>query len=137
MAVEVLMTEEPSVPVVPQEETTTATAAVEETDSSSDSDPVLERKEEEKIKGEGEAGTGPAAVEKAASFREESNFLSDLKESERKALFDLRARVEEGIKSKGLFVEKGKEKGKEEREGEEEVKCVDEGDKVEEEVRKK
>lgn len=117
------MTEESS---IPQEETVERKV---ETGSDSDPVPVLTEK---KIEAEEEEVTVPV-VEKAASFREESNFLSDLKESERKALFDLRARIEEAASSKTLFVEKEKEK---EAEGEEEVKCVDEGDKVEEEVRK-
>ncbi|WVZ78985.1 hypothetical protein U9M48_026619 [Paspalum notatum var. saurae] len=40
---------------------------------------------------------GEVAVTKNASFREESNFLDDLKESERKALAELRDKVEEAI----------------------------------------
>lgn len=121
MAVEV-KTEESS---IPQEEMVEKKL---EADTDSDPVPVLTEK-----KIEAEAVTVPV-VEKAASFREESNFLSDLKESERKALFDLRAQIEEAISTKTLFVEKEKEKEKE-ADGEE-VKCVDEGDKLEEEVRK-
>ncbi|KAF3322524.1 hypothetical protein FCM35_KLT13665 [Carex littledalei] len=119
MAVEV-KTEESS---IPQEEMVEKKLEA-DTDTDSDPVPVLTEK-----KIEAEAVTVPV-VEKAASFREESNFLSDLKESERKALFDLRAQIEEAISTKTLFVEKEKEK---EADGEE-VKCVDEGDKLEEEV---
>jgi hypothetical protein len=122
MAVEVMLSEESS---IPQEEMVDRKV---ETDS--DSDPVP-APTEKKI--EAEEVTVPV-VEKAASFREESNFLSDLKENERKALFDLRTRIEEAISTKTLFVEKEKEK---EAEGEKEVKCIDERDRVEEEVRKK
>ncbi|EER88801.1 hypothetical protein BDA96_10G290800 [Sorghum bicolor] len=43
------------------------------------------------------------AVSKNASFREESNFLDDLKESERKALADLRDKVEAAIVEGKLF----------------------------------
>ncbi|KAJ1260338.1 hypothetical protein BS78_10G224700 [Paspalum vaginatum] len=43
------------------------------------------------------------AVTKNASFREESNFLDDLKESERKALAELRDKVEEAILEGKLF----------------------------------
>ncbi|KAJ4748328.1 Sec14p-like phosphatidylinositol transfer family protein [Rhynchospora pubera] len=121
MAVEVVNTEESS---IPQEEMVEKKI---EAETEAETDPVPVQTEK---KVEAEAVTVPV-VEKAASFREESNFLSDLKESERKALFDLRARVEDAISTKSLFVEK-KEKEKEE-EGEE-VKCVDEGDKLEEEV---
>lgn len=46
---------------------------------------------------------GGPVVEKASSFREESNFLSDLKESEKKALVELRTAVEEAILENKLF----------------------------------
>ncbi|RLN11249.1 hypothetical protein C2845_PM09G21290 [Panicum miliaceum] len=61
-----------------------------------------------------------AAVTKNASFREESNFLDDLKESERKALAELRDKVEAAILEGKLFddikPEKEAEKEKEEEE---------------------
>uniref|UniRef100_A0A0E0LEK0 CRAL-TRIO domain-containing protein n=1 Tax=Oryza punctata TaxID=4537 RepID=A0A0E0LEK0_ORYPU len=50
-----------------------------------------------------EAVTLAAVVSKNASFREESNFLDDLKDSERKALAELRAKVEEAIVEGKLF----------------------------------
>ncbi|XP_077253341.1 sec14p-like phosphatidylinositol transfer family protein [Tasmannia lanceolata] len=58
------------------------------------------------------------ALEKSSSFKEESNFLSDLKENEKKALIELRAKVEEAIIENNLFkkeeesVQEGEEKEK-------------------------
>ncbi|CAL9761453.1 unnamed protein product [Musa acuminata subsp. burmannicoides] len=49
------------------------------------------------------------SVEKCSSFREESNFLSDLKEAEKKALIELRAKVEEAILEGKLLLEKQEE----------------------------
>ncbi|KAJ8459659.1 hypothetical protein OPV22_032585 [Ensete ventricosum] len=51
----------------------------------------------------------PPSVEKCSSFREESNFLSDLKEAEKKALIELRAKVEEAIFEGKLLHEKQEE----------------------------
>ncbi|KAK2640959.1 hypothetical protein Ddye_022722 [Dipteronia dyeriana] len=45
----------------------------------------------------------PKTVEKCSSFKEESNFLSDLKEFERKALNDLKSKLEEAILGNTLF----------------------------------
>ncbi|KAK0603143.1 hypothetical protein LWI29_001830 [Acer saccharum] len=45
----------------------------------------------------------PKTVEKCSSFKEESNFLSDLKEFEKKALNDLKSRLEEAILGNTLF----------------------------------
>ncbi|KAI9194529.1 hypothetical protein LWI28_006847 [Acer negundo] len=45
----------------------------------------------------------PKTVEKCSSFKEESNYLSDLKEFERKALNDLKSRLEEAILGNTLF----------------------------------
>ncbi|XAR50780.1 hypothetical protein NMG60_11005204 [Bertholletia excelsa] len=42
-------------------------------------------------------------VEKSSSFKEESNFLSDLKEHEKKALNDLKSKLEEAILASTLF----------------------------------
>ena len=52
------------------------------------------------------------AVSKNASFREESNFLDDLKESERKALAELRDKVEAAIVEGKLFDDGGKPEAK-------------------------
>lgn len=57
------------------------------------------------------------AVEKSASYREESNFLSDLKEFERKALNELRSKLEDAILGDALF-EKPEEKKKAKKEEE-------------------
>ncbi|OEL15711.1 Patellin-4 [Dichanthelium oligosanthes] len=56
------------------------------------------------------------AVTKNASFREESNFLDDLKESERKALSELRDKLEAAILEGKLF-DDGKPEVKEKEEG--------------------
>ncbi|KAM3214054.1 hypothetical protein ACQJBY_066462 [Aegilops geniculata] len=50
-----------------------------------------------------EAGAAAVAVAKNMSFREESNRLGDLKDAERKALAELRAKVEEAIVEGKLF----------------------------------
>ncbi|KAK9665998.1 hypothetical protein RND81_14G152200 [Saponaria officinalis] len=47
----------------------------------------------------------PVLVEKSSSYREESNFLSDLKENERKALSELKSMLEEAILGKTLLVD--------------------------------
>ncbi|KAG9439547.1 hypothetical protein H6P81_019712 [Aristolochia fimbriata] len=77
----------------------------------------------------------PPAVSKNASFKEESNFLSDLKEFERKALIELRAKVEEAILANKLLEE---EKEAEVQVGEKEVapekaESAENGEKKEEE----
>ncbi|XP_062229542.1 patellin-4-like [Phragmites australis] len=99
------------------------------------------------------------AVSKNASFREESNFLDDLKERERKALAELRDKVEAAIVEGKLFddgkaeekeaaakkktevameeeVKKEKEAGAEEEEEQEEKKDADAVEKKEEEGKK-
>uniref|UniRef100_A0ACD6AEP2 Uncharacterized protein n=1 Tax=Avena sativa TaxID=4498 RepID=A0ACD6AEP2_AVESA len=53
---------------------------------------------------------GAAAVAKNTSFREESNRLGDLKDGERKALAELRAKVEEAIVGGKLFEEESSSK---------------------------
>ncbi|KAI8000417.1 Patellin-4 [Camellia lanceoleosa] len=45
----------------------------------------------------------PKIVKKSSSFREESNFLSDLKENEKKALNDLKLKLEAAILGNNLF----------------------------------
>lgn len=45
----------------------------------------------------------PKTVEKSSSYREESNFLSDLKDNENKALIELRSKLEEAILGNTLF----------------------------------
>ncbi|KAL1830840.1 hypothetical protein DCAR_0100789 [Daucus carota subsp. sativus] len=86
----------------------------------------------------------PEAVEKSSSFKEESNFVSDLKENEKKALTDLKAKLEEAILGNSLFkkeevkvvevVEEAKVE-EEEKKDEEKIECVKE--EVEEKVEEK
>ncbi|XP_030474770.1 patellin-4 [Syzygium oleosum] len=64
---------------------------------------------------EDEAAAEPKAVEKSSSYREESYFLSDLKECERKALSELRSKLEDAILGNALF-EKPEEKKKSKKE---------------------
>ncbi|KAJ1420866.1 GOLD domain [Sesbania bispinosa] len=45
----------------------------------------------------------PKTVEKSSSYKEESNFLSDLKEFERKALNEFKSKLEEAILGNSLF----------------------------------
>ncbi|KAK7329650.1 hypothetical protein VNO77_23822 [Canavalia gladiata] len=68
----------------------------------------------------------PKTVEKSSSYKEESNFLSDLKEFERKALGELKSKLEEAILGNSLFE---KEEGKKK---ENEVDMEEEGENVEE-----
>lgn len=68
---------------------------------------VDERVEEKKDEAEKRDVSSPyPTVEKNSSFREESNFFSDLKEFEKNALSQLRMKVEEAIHGNTLF--KGK-----------------------------
>ncbi|CAN4080233.1 unnamed protein product [Withania somnifera] len=83
--------------VVPQEELEAAKKVVEEVEENNEK--VKEGEEEE----EEEEEAKPNVVEKSSSYREESNFLSDLKENEKKALNELKAKVEEAILGNTLF----------------------------------
>ncbi|XP_051128294.1 patellin-4 [Andrographis paniculata] len=70
-------------------------------------------------------------VEKSSSYREESNCLSDLREYERKALNDLKAKLEEAILGNTLFRKEDEKKPNEEekeKEKEKEKDCVKEGE---------
>ncbi|GJM97700.1 hypothetical protein PR202_ga14646 [Eleusine coracana subsp. coracana] len=85
-----------------------------------------------------EAKETAVAVSKNASFREESNFLADLKESERKALAELRDKVEAAIMEGKLFDDaKAEEKKKAEAPVEKEVKKEAAAEEKEEEESKK
>ncbi|XP_010540642.1 PREDICTED: patellin-4-like [Tarenaya hassleriana] len=117
---------ETEVVVAPQEETE---KVVEETVKALEED-VKETVEKETLQEEKK----PESVEKSASFKEESNFFSDLKESERKALSDLKSKLEDAIVGNTLFKKKEnpvKEKKEESKKEAEEEKKVEE--KVEEE----
>ncbi|KAL6197064.1 hypothetical protein ACLB2K_032677 [Fragaria x ananassa] len=52
---------------------------------------------------EEEAEPKPAKVEKSSSYKEESNYLSDLKEFEKKALVELKAKLQEAILGNNIF----------------------------------
>ncbi|KAF8658696.1 hypothetical protein HU200_059172 [Digitaria exilis] len=75
------------------------------------------------------------AVAKNASFREESNSLDDLKESERKALAELRDKVEAAILEGKLF-DDGKPEVKEKEEAKKKAEKAPAEKKEEEEVKK-
>lgn len=79
----------------------------------------------------------PKTVEKSSSFKEESNFLSDLKEFERKALSELKSKIEEAILDNSLFEkEESKKKGSEVEEKEKAVAEVKGGGEEKEEAEK-
>ncbi|XP_021749781.1 patellin-4-like [Chenopodium quinoa] len=75
----------------------------------------------------------PNLVEKSSSYREESNYLSDLKDGERKALSDLKSKLEEAISSNTLFKSEEKkadnpaEESSKQEEGEEKIEGDYEG----------
>ncbi|KAK6932012.1 CRAL/TRIO, N-terminal domain [Dillenia turbinata] len=81
----------------------------------------------------------PKKVEKSSSFKEESNFISDLKENERKALSDLKAKLEQAILSINLFPkqEKKEEEKKEAKTEEESDKAIENEAEKTEETQKK
>ncbi|XP_059288803.1 patellin-4 [Lycium ferocissimum] len=94
--------------VVPQEELEAAKKVVEEVEVN---EKVKEEKDEAKLK----------TIEKSSSYREESNFLTDLKENEKKALNELKSKVEEAILGNTLLKkeETNTKKSPEKSEGEE------------------
>ncbi|KAK7246187.1 hypothetical protein RIF29_41047 [Crotalaria pallida] len=92
----------------------------------------------------------PKTVEKSSSYKEESNFLSDLKEFEKKALNELKTKLEEAILGNNLFKKEepkkketskaaaGEEKKEESaKESDEKTEKVDEEKKKESEEEKK
>lgn len=93
---------------------------------------AVEEKEETKVE---EDESKPKGVEKSASFKEESDFFSDLKESERKALGDLKSKLEEAIVENTLFKKKKESPVKEKKE--DVVKQEAEVEKKKEEVEEK
>ncbi|XP_016437182.2 patellin-4-like [Nicotiana tabacum] len=97
---------------------------------------IVEEVENEKVKEEEEEETKPKAMEKSSSYREESNFLSDLKENEKKALNDLKSKLEEAILGNTLFKkeESATKKSPEKSPSGEEEEKKDDENKVEEKV---
>ncbi|XP_010690123.2 patellin-4 [Beta vulgaris subsp. vulgaris] len=73
----------------------------------------------------------PSVVEKSSSYREESNYLSDLKDGEKKALSELKLKVEEAISSNTLIVSEVK-KDKEHISNEKKDKTEETDEKVDE-----
>ncbi|RID46104.1 hypothetical protein BRARA_I02787 [Brassica rapa] len=65
---------------------------------------VVEEEKETKVEEEQDESK-PKGVEKISFFKEESDFFSDLKESEKKALSDLKTKLEEAITENTLFKE--------------------------------
>lgn len=101
MTVEVVKVEETQMAevVVAQEETKKVTNESEEVVVEGDDDKVKDIVDESK----------PKTVEKSSSYKEESNFLSDLKEFERKALNELKAKLEEAILANNIYNKEQKE----------------------------
>ncbi|KAF3606017.1 hypothetical protein DY000_02047605 [Brassica cretica] len=73
----------------------------------------------------------PEGVEKISSFKEESDFFSDLKESEKKALSDLKTKLEEAIIENTLFKKKKESPVKVEKKKEPEAAATEEEAKAE------
>lgn len=65
---------------------------------------------EGEVKCEKDDESKPKIVEKSSSYREESNFLSDLKEHEKKALTELKSKLEEAILGNTIFKKKEESK---------------------------
>lgn len=126
MAETVVSKQEESAEVIDVKVDTESTTAVEKVEAV-EGDAGL-KKGEEPIKEEAEKTEGKASprVEKSSSYKEESNFLSDLKESEKKALAELKAKVEEAILENSIFKKEEEKAAKKEEakpaEGTKEVK---------------
>lgn len=93
--------------------------------------------EAEKVVEEVKSEKNEKVVEKCSSYREESNFLTDLKECEKKALSELKTKLEEAIIGNTLFKkeekkESPKKASKVEKGCEKEVEKKEECEKVEE-----
>ncbi|PQQ11928.1 patellin-4 [Prunus yedoensis var. nudiflora] len=89
---------------------------------------------DDKVKEVAESESKPRAVEKSSSYKEESNFLSDLKEFERKALSELKLKLEEAILGNNIFKkeEPRKNEEKEKKVAEEEEKKEEKAEEVDE-----
>ncbi|GAV73505.1 CRAL_TRIO domain-containing protein/CRAL_TRIO_N domain-containing protein [Cephalotus follicularis] len=66
-------------------------------DANNKAEEVVIVEEEKNNGGETDNISSTHVIEKTTSFREESNFLSELKEHEKKAFFELRSKIEEAI----------------------------------------
>ncbi|CAI9783500.1 unnamed protein product [Fraxinus pennsylvanica] len=87
----------------------------------------------EEVKDEKDNNCESKAVQKSASYREESNFPSDLKENEKKALNELKAKLEEAILGNALFKKEEKKEGSKKPVYDDEAKQEKEKDQAEEE----
>lgn len=105
--------------------------------------PVIENEKvvegDDKVKEVAESESKPRAVEKSSSYKEESNFLSDLKEFERKALSELKLKLEEAILGNNIFKkeEPMKNEGKDKKVAEEEEKKEEKKEEKEEKKEEK
>ncbi|KAK9274916.1 hypothetical protein L1049_022171 [Liquidambar formosana] len=83
-------------------------AAIKQENESKTGDVVVEEGEKKDEADESSGDVSPLfpEVENITSFREESNLLCDLKEHEKKALFEMRSKIEEAILANKLFKEK-------------------------------
>ncbi|KAF8105795.1 hypothetical protein N665_0155s0016 [Sinapis alba] len=106
---------ESEVVIASVEEEATVKAVVEE--EVQEKEPKVEEEEDE---------SKPKGVEKISSFKEESDFFSDLTESEKKALSDLKTKLEEAITENTLFKKKKESPVKVEKKKEPEEKAEDE-----------
>lgn len=108
--------------ISPQEQTTKAVEVVEtvkvaegNAEKEKGDEPKTEEVDEKKNEGGDRDIPALSVVAKSSSFKEESNFLSDLKEHQKKALVELKSKVEEAILENKLFKDEAqKEQQKEE-----------------------
>lgn len=99
-------------------------------------EPVVVVEEAETVECEKMDEKKPNLVEKSSSYREESNFLSDLKEHEKKALNDLKTKLEDAILGNALFKKEDTPKkacNEDEKKKEEEKECEIKAEECEEE----
>lgn len=96
--------------ISPQEQTTKAVEVVEtvkvaegNAEKEKGDEPKTEEVDEKKNEGGDRDIPALSVVAKSSSFKEESNFLSDLKEHQKKALVELKSKVEEAILENKLF----------------------------------
>ncbi|KAJ9163254.1 hypothetical protein P3X46_022943 [Hevea brasiliensis] len=76
----------------------------------------------------------PKTVQKSSSYKEESNFLSDLKEFEKKALNEFKSKIEEAILGNNLFKKEEPKKKEKESEGKEKSVNKEETQKEKQEI---
>ncbi|KAL3616808.1 hypothetical protein CASFOL_039202 [Castilleja foliolosa] len=67
----------------------------------------------------------PKIIEKSSSYREESNFLSDLKDHEKKALIELKTKLEDAILGNTLFVKDEKKEAEPKKQSDPNSECAE------------